>query len=308
MSIACLILNISNSNYRNFKSDTFFVPNSINSFKKWNPDVKLIVITNENVGEYTDPGYENTDIGDIRLHIVDYIFRHELYSKVIMLGADTITCSRLDEFIQSDDCDLLCSGGPMHWETRRPFWKAEFVYYKYNDKVYRDVMAVNSDVTCFNSAKAASTVYKMFKEFPTDMSDQGALHHCLFHQQELGLKVRIIDFPYEPSDVLYNIRSKGIAAGAFQMRRGKVYYGFDGPEIPGIPYPTSEFVVDGDRLFTKDGKRIRVFHFCEALGIGGMPGELYLSAQEQIDEMKSIWFNTVTKDFFKVHCNCEGFT
>ena len=309
MSIVCLIFKVTSQKYRNFETDTFFVPNSINSFKKWNPDVELIVITNDNMNEYTEPDYVLTDdLPDLRLHIVDYIFRHELYSKVIMLGGDTITCSRLDEFIECNDCDLLCSGGHMHWETHRPFWKAEFVNYEYNGKVYRDVMTVNSDVTCFNSAKAASAAYRVFKEFPTDLSDQGALHHCLFHQQELGLKVRIIDFPYEPSKVLYNIRSKGIAAGTFMMRRGKVYWGFDGPESPGVPYPTSEFVVDGDRLFTKDGKRIRVFHFCEALGSGGMKGEQYLSVREQVDEMKGIWYNKATKDFFKEHCNCDGFT
>jgi hypothetical protein len=312
MSIVCLIFNVTTQKYRNFETDTFFVPNSINSFKKWNPDVELIVITNDNMNEYTEPGYvidEDSPLPDLRMHIVDYLFRHELYSKVILLGADTVTCSHVDELIECDDCDLLCTGGPMHWEVTSPHWKAEFMYYEYNGKVYRDILTINADVTCFNSAKAASTVYRIFKEFPSSQAEQGALYHCVLRQRELDMKVRIVDFPYEPSKVVYNIRSKGIAAGAFQMRRGKVYYGFDGPESPGVPYPTSEFVVDEDRLFTKDGKRIRIFHYAESLGaMKDTSDGVLLSRQEQIDEIKSMWFNSATKNFFKVHCNCDGFT
>ena len=109
------------------------------------------------------------------------------------------------------------------------------------------------------------------------------------------------------SNVVYNIRSKGVAAGGFQMRRGKVYYGIDGPEISNV-YPTSEFVVKNDKLFTKDGKQICVFHFAESIGMlkDTSDGPL-LTLSEQIHEIRTMWFNAETLEYFNRHCGCVGF-
>lgn len=303
----CIIFNVNKTNLKNFVNDDFFVPNSVNSFKKWNPDIELILITNDNISKYTEEGFTWDNIGLLRVHVVDFLFKIG-YSKVIMLGADTITCSRLDEFIDMNDCDLMCSLGPLYWPVKTKYWESPIIQYEHNGRMIQDNTFINADVVCFNTSKAADLVNKMTIKYFTNQSDQGGLNYCYINQKELGLNVKIVDFPYELSNFVYNIRSKGIAAGAFQMRKGKVYYGFDGPEISTV-YPTSEYVVKEGKLFTKDGKIIKVFHIAESIGfLSNVSDGRLLTLDEQIDEIKTMWFNKDTVKFFTDHCNSIGFT
>ena len=307
MNPCCVIFNISTKELKNYVNDDFFFPNAVNSFTKWNPNVKLLVITNENLKTYVEEGYTWTSIGILRVHVINYLLSHNLYSKVIMLGADTITCGKLDEFLDCNDCDLICSLGPYHWEYKTVFWAAPKIQYEYNERRYEDNTFINADVTCFNTAKAAKLVHDIsIEQFSSGHHEQGGLNYCFLNQGQLDLKVKIVDFPYALSNVIYNVRSKGIAAGGGQMRRGKLYYGFDGPEISTV-YPTAEYSVKDDKLFTSDGKQIKVFHYAENICFKS-DSDGSLPKDEQIREMKTMWFNKETVLFLNNHCNCSGFT
>ena len=302
MSTVCIFFNIS---VKPNKHQDFFVSNALNSFKKWNPDVEVLLIENDNLHMYMEKDYDyKNNIGILRVHVIDFVFRNQMYSKVIMLGTDTYTCARLDEFIEDTDSDIICSLGARGWKVKTQYWECPIVKYEHNGKTYQDNTFINADVTCINSIKGASLVFKSTVDYFTNQSDQGGLNYCYINKETLGLKVRIVDFPYDMSPIVYNIRSKGLADGGYQMRRGKLYWGFDGPCI-GDVYPTSEYTVNDDKLFTKDGQHIKVFHIAESISSRKESDDLTLD--EQVDEIKKLWFNKETIKFLEVHCNCTGF-
>ena len=103
MKIACLILATGNR-YKVMAQCAY------NSFKKWHPEVDTILITDENAKDYvSQEALELYSVG-----VAKYSFALELmlrfqYDKVICLGADTITCARLDEFIDNNSDDIVCT-------------------------------------------------------------------------------------------------------------------------------------------------------------------------------------------------------
>ena len=83
-----------------------------NSFKKFHPEVELFYIDDESIKNYGYlqsylPGQLSENKGITKFRIARDIMREEKLDKLIVLGADTITCSRLDEFMDRDDCDIL---------------------------------------------------------------------------------------------------------------------------------------------------------------------------------------------------------
>jgi hypothetical protein len=69
------------------------------------------------------------------------------------------------------------------------------------------------------------------------------------------------------------------------MWEGKVYSGnYKDPssQVVSEIYPTSEYYVKDNKLFTKDHKQIKVFHYAEALGVK-TPEEY----KETLDEIKN---------------------
>jgi len=71
--IACFFLNITNHEGDNFKKDDFFSPNSVNSFKKWHPEVEIHYVTNDNIKDYLKrlgiTEYYDS-VGLVRVHII----------------------------------------------------------------------------------------------------------------------------------------------------------------------------------------------------------------------------------------------
>ena len=55
-----------------------------------------------------------------------------------------------------------------------------------------------------------------------------------------------------------------------------------------------------NKLFTKDNKQIKVFHYAEALGV--KTKEEY---NETLYEIKNKWFNFETIQFLETQCNCK---
>ena len=103
MKTACLILAIGNR-YKSMAQCAY------NSFKKWHPEIDIILITDENMKDYVS--HEALKLYSVG--VAKYSFALELmlrfqYNKVICLGADTITCARLDEFIDNNTDDVICT-------------------------------------------------------------------------------------------------------------------------------------------------------------------------------------------------------
>ena len=300
--IGCLFINIdcNEENYGsdNFKTNDFFSYNAINSFKKWHPNIDTHYITDDNFKSYLNDlnitEYYNA-IGLIRIYIIKELLRQKGYDKIIMLGLDTFTCSYLDDFINNDKDDLICSSGPPYSFMKTDYWAPKIID--------GDVDFINSDVACFNNWEAADMLINKSIEFWTGHSEQGGMNYMYQNQKSLGVKVSIVDFPYNKANSLYNVRSKGMAHGGNQMYEGKLYNGnYKDPNssVIGNVYPTSTYNVKDNKLFTSDGKQIKVFHYAEALG--GKTKEEY---NITLNEIKTLWFNDETKQFLKDQCNCN---
>jgi len=294
--IGCLFLHLSNDEGNNYEEDTFLVPNAINSFKKWHPEVDIHHITNDNFKNYLkDLGItEYYDaIGLIRIYIIRELLKQKGYDKIIMLGLDTFTCSYLDDFINNNEDDLICSSGPPYIFMKTNYWAPKIVD--------GDVDFINADVACFNNWEAANILINKSIEFWTNHSEQGGMNYLYQNQESLNIKISIVDFPYNKANSLYNVRSKGIAQGGNQMYKGKLYngnYKDSNSRVIGDVYPTSTYHVKDNKLFTPNGKQIKVFHYAEALGV--KTKEEY---NETLHEMKTLWFNQETKHFLIEQCN-----
>lgn len=303
--IGCLFLQLSNENLKNFKNDKFFSNNAINSFKKWNNDINIIHVTNDNFKDYLikldiNEYYDN--VGILRIHLIKELLKKNIYDKVIMLGLDTFTCARLDEFINDNINDMVCSSGPPYSFLKTDYWQPKIISFEFEGKIYNDVDFINADVVCFNNYETCELLYQKSLEYWTDHAEQGGMNYLYQNQKELGIKVSIVDFPYIKTKSLYNVRSKGVASGGNQMYKGKVYTGnYKDPNslVCGEIYPTSEYVVKEAKLYTKDNKQIKVFHYAEALGVKTKD-----EYETVIEEIKTLWFNTETKNFLIKECNC----
>lgn len=304
--IGCLFLHLSNDEGSSYKEDTFFAPNAINSFKKWHPNVDIHHITNDNFPTYLKDlniteYYDN--IGLVRIYLIRELLKQKGYDKIIMLGLDTFTCSYLDEFINNDEDDLICSSGPPYSFIKTEYWAPQLVEFEHNGMLYKDVDFINADVACFNKWEAADMLINKSIEFWTNHCEQGGMNYLRQNQELLDIKVGIVDFPYFKTKSLYNVRSKGSAHGGNQMYRGNLYNGnYKDPNnsIIGNIYPTSTYSVIDNKLFTQDGKQVKVFHYAEALGV--KTKEEY---NETLHEMKTLWFNEETLSFLKEQCDMK---
>jgi hypothetical protein len=304
--IGCVFLQISNYEGDNYQEDDFFAPNAINSFKKWHPNVDIHHITNSNFKSYLEElnitEYYDA-VGLIRIYIIKELLRQKGYDKIIMLGLDTFTCSYLDEFIDNDKDNLICSSGPPYEFIRTEHWSPKIVEFEHNGGFYRDIDFINADVACFNNWEIADMLINKSIEFWSDHSEQGGMNYLYQNQKSLDIKVSIVDFPYIKTELLYNVRSKGSACGGNQMYRGKLYSGnYKDPNSRIIEdiYPTSTYYVNKNKLFTSDNKQIKVFHYAEALGVKSK--EEY---NEILNEIKTLWFNQETIEFLTNQCRCK---
>jgi hypothetical protein len=304
--VGCFIMNLSTHDAKNFSGDDFFTPNAINSFTKWHPDVDLLFINNDNFQNYLKElniteYYDN--LGILRVHLMKEIVKQKHYDKLIMLGADTLTCSRLDEFLNDDETDMICSSGPPYLFLKTEYWEPKLIKFIVNNEVRKDVDFINADVVCFNNKEIIELLYEKTIEFWSPHAEQGGMNYLNQNQNNLNIKVKIVDFPYLLTNVLYNVKSKNIACGGNQMYKGKVYngnYKDSNSSVVSDIYPTSTYYVKDNKLYTNDHKQIKVFHYAEALG--AKTKEEY---NEVLNEIKTMWFNQETIEFLTNQCNCK---
>jgi hypothetical protein len=304
--IGCLFVNINDdfcpNNYLK-DNETFFIPNAINSFKKWNPDVDVHYIHNDNLQEYCkllqiEDMFNHISL--IRLSLVINLMKHFNYDKLIFLGIDTITCSRLDELLDDDSYDAIYTlGAPQIVETE--YWKSPIYSFNENGITYHDVAFINGDIACYNNIETAQLVFDLTLKNWHEHVDQGTMNYLFINQEKYNKKVKIVDFPYYKSNVVYNVRSKGVVGG-YCLVRGNVLNGRNG-QIISDRYPMLDFYLNDNKLFTSDHKQVKVFHICEGLANRSENDEM--SYEESVNEIKTMWFNKETIDFLEKECGCN---
>jgi len=234
--------------------------------------------------------------------LMQYIYAYEImkqhnYEKVIILGSDTIVCSRLDEFLDNNDTPILATLNYPNQDSTEYWVTPEVQIQSPDGSIIRDQLNINADVVCFNNPDALKAVIDLSISHYTHFSIQGGLNEMAFVNKSYDVK--IVDSPYPLSKVVYNARSKGVF-GTDMIRKGVLAK--YGPQYDGQPSPIKYWYVKDDKLFTHDHKQIKCFHFVE--GIGGKPLEAF---KELINDFKTNWFNQDTINFFKEKCGCSGF-
>lgn len=285
MKIACFI-------YSDNKKYDKLQECAVNSFKKFHPDIDTYVFTSkhEDIFRINNAAYKK------------YLFALKVaeelqIKKIIILGADTITCGRLDEFLNDNDTDILTT-----LDYPYPLQMASVPIAEIKNGQAKSVFHlalsfsnqdhVNADVVCFNNIKALAETINCSRWMINEYSEQGALNYICNIQNKYSSK--IVDGDYENSDVVYNARSKG---------NNNIKIG----ERPWYKY-TNLFKVQNNKLYTSTheycskSKQIKMWHYIEGFGC---------QTKEAFEENVNSWidegFNQETKDFFTNECDCGYF-
>jgi len=274
MKIACVIYSNSEKYFELHQCAT-------QSFRTFHPDIPLFSIDkNTPLPEGLDEGFHQLPAGVQKYVISLHVARQQGLDKLIILGADTITCSRLVEFIEGTEDILATLDYPYQFSITA------------NGKLIQspdDQTHVNADVVCFNNLEALAAIIKAAGGHSLYF-EQGGLNEVLW-TDDYNYSFRIIDYPYQESDVVYNTRAKGNICDT------------DGSK-PWDKY-TNQFFVEDGKLFTgadAKPKQIRVFHYCD-----GLFNSSDARSQGLITWWKEKGFNEVTKKFFVEQCNCDFF-
>jgi hypothetical protein len=268
---------------------------SLNSFRKFHPDVELHYVNDSNLPEYYEKYFKSFDLVD-HIGIVRYMLAYDMmlqnnYDKMIVLGCDTITCDRMDEFINNNEDVLATLNYPCQESTE--YWTTP--YFEISPGVY-DHGNINADVVCFNNPEALKKVIELSLEHYTYFAEQGALNELAWVDKSYSVK--IVDFPYPTSPVVYNARSKGVFGTNMIVNGVLAKHG----HLDGQPSPLKHFYVNNNKLYTGDHKQIKCFHFVE--GLGGRSDEEFKAI---MDDFKYKWFNEDTIKYFKEECGCSEF-
>jgi hypothetical protein len=268
---------------------------AVNSFKKFHPEIDLHYINDTNFMEYYEKYFKSYDlvdhIGIVRYMLAYDIMIQEKYDKLIILGCDTITCSKLDDFVDQTEDVLATLNYPC--QERTEYWTTPII--EIRPGVY-DHGNINADVVCFNKSEALKKVIDLSIEHFTIFAEQGALNELAWVDKSYSVK--IIDFPYPDSDVVYNARSKGVF-GTDMIKKGVLAkHG----SLDGQPSPIKHWYVKDKKLYTHDHKQIKCFHFVE-----GLTGRSMENFNEIINDFKYNWFNQETTNFFSEECGCSEF-
>jgi len=249
---------------------------SYQSFKHFHDgEVDIYVVNNENIDQLQSSIY----LGKIPPGILKYFACYEIFvrsgaKKLISLGADTITCSRLDEFLDSNEDILATLDYPYQLVTQRISSPDAETH-------------VNADVVCFNNRDALKAVIDC-ASYHNIYFEQGGLNEVLWSSKFNNFSKKIVDYPYQTSTVVYNARSKGNLCAQSGTKPW-------GPFI-------QKFHVNDGKLFTglhenntQVDKQIKVFHYCD--GLGTLDNEKFESL---INNWIHEYFNDETKEFLKI--------
>tara|TARA_R110002096_G_scaffold267445_2_gene461196 strand:- start:1150 stop:2031 length:882 start_codon:yes stop_codon:yes gene_type:complete len=263
------------------------------SFKKWHPTIPLMGVKSEHINldvEIVESSQEMSMPVGIRKYAIGHRMMKELnLDKLIILGSDTITCSKLDEFLNDTKHDVLTT-------CDYPYTLVTPVY----NGGYFNAPHVNADVVCFNNVNVLGLTVER-APLHGNYFEQGALNEVCYTPTKPQIFSKVVDMggetnTYEDSDVVYNARVKGNLIAATGTK-------------PFFQY-TSKFEVRDSKLYVPENsqavlskeKQIKVFHYCDGLG------NLNINAQISLmNDWLTKGFNEDTKKFFKEHCDCGDF-
>jgi len=265
--IACVIMSIG-KRYHKLSSVSY------NSFICHNKNIDTYLIDDNKILSYSCSKFLNkVSIGVLKYMLSYEIAKNHNYSKVIVLGSDTITCSRLDEFIDDDEHDILAT--------------LDYPYRLITNRIKSpdSETHLNADVVCFNNFQALEDIISVSLNHPI-YHEQGGLNEIVWGSKKY--KTKIVDYPYNQSSVIYNARAKGNIIAAHGEKPWDKY--------------VSRYYVKDNKLFSYDNKQIKVFHYCEGLGT---------LSESEFNNLLNWWifscFNEETKIFFKNICNAGDF-
>jgi|LakMenEpi03Aug12_release.lakeMendotaPanAssembly.Ray.scaffolds.fasta_scaffold05830_14 hypothetical protein len=283
-------IGFSNNDQKRYKE---YCDLAINSFKKWNPDIEVVYLNDDNILDYIKLfGCKliNSPIGQ-KFNLGLEVMKYFKADKLIILDVDTITCSRLDEMIDNNEHDILVSLNYNIQEGNEYFTSPHFTLEFENNITIKDSANINSGVVCFNNIKALEKALELTIIHPNYFGDQGALNELLWSHGTFTYK--ILDGPWPLSEVSYNVRSKGVnfTEQIFQLAKNN----------NGQSY-ISRYYVKDNKLFTPDDKHIKVWHLAE-----GMHGRSNEKFEELTKIIKTILFNKETVKFFREKCDGDSF-
>ena len=104
MKIGCLIY----SDHKKYKD---LHENAVNSFAAFHPDIEMYSFNYASDSDFIKFAKKtmkkNIPAGPFKYGLGYLLFENKKLDKLIILGADTITCSRLDEFLDDNTNDIL---------------------------------------------------------------------------------------------------------------------------------------------------------------------------------------------------------
>lgn len=268
---------------------------AIRSFVKFHPDIPIFY-SSSSTGNFQ----QNDGIASgYKKLIFSYLIAQERnIEKIIILGADTITCGTLDEFLCDDDTDILTTLD-YPYQLRMSFVPTSKINKINIDSISNLILSssdqdhVNADVICFNNIEALRETINCLKWMRNEYFEQGALNFICNIQNKYTNK--IVDGDYQNSNVVYNARSKGNTC-----ERNPI-------DKPWFKY-TNLFRVENKKLFTGThqnclkSKQIKIWHYIE--GFSGFSNE---KVEQSINTWINEGFNQETKDFFTNECDCGDF-
>ena len=236
---------------------------SINSFKKWHPEIDIEIRNKHNIDFQKILDY---GMSYCRLEYASQLF-DQGYNKVIILGVDTITTQRLSEFIDNNE-DILTT--------------LDFKYsLNLNEIRISENAHYNADVVCFNNKNAILEILQTMKTCTSDFLDQGAMNQILSVENTIYTHKNVDS---EESNVVYNAR-------IYSLNNSHHHHD---AIIGKYPYP---FRQENDKLITHTNKVIKVIHML----LGLWECDLQTSV-DRINRVKNQMFNEETKSYIINKC------
>ena len=310
-----------------------------NSFKKFHPNVDLFHIHDKN--EHTFKCFKNNTSSKMvkpgqRYQAAKELMEDRGYDKVIVLGADTITCAYLSEFMGWDEDDIIAT-----FDYDYPL-----VCKRYATNFLEGHQHLNADVICFNGVKGIDAILEILKDPENTLhvngvdqyGEQAALNE-VFYDNDNGVSGKWAETPpeasfyvnFNPAPLMccYNVRAKSTLFTDYRDDAGNRYYqykkalkdkavvvGNDKKPLPDHLQPQDTlhdmqqpwkpfldiFTSKQGQLRTGDGRQIKVWHYCA--GFGCVNDEKFATL---INLWKNHMFNEDTKNFFRQHCDCGSF-
>jgi hypothetical protein len=315
---------------------------AVNSFKKFHPDVNLHVVNDISREEYKCAKFFDLYGGGIHKYMLACeIMAKNKYDKMIVVGADTITCARLDEFIDDKESDLITTSdycyqpSYVYGEQIIPGFflnKDEDGNFCLRNDLVGNVKNVafylhsNADVVCFNNLNCLKEIIdlsivhkKSFELMKEKDSDKLVRYGCDYWAEQGGLNLYIINSLITNSNKIHLLNTTTgnplthvannscfyLTNGKLTFYHKKLSYNVQTKGFnceEGFKVLIPEWKIEEDKLYDFCDREIKIFHYCEGFGLKN-DNEFESLINKYIFEH----FNNDTKHFFKSNFETDGF-